>query len=62
LNDAERFRDKTQQFLKAQENDLVIHKLRWNEPLSKADLDALEKPSKSSLGSLTVQTHLLVRL
>ena len=34
-HDVERFRDKTQQFLKAHENDPVIHKLRWNEPLSK---------------------------
>jgi type I restriction enzyme R subunit len=42
-HDLERFRDKTQQFLKAHENDLVIHKLRWNESLSGADLDALEK-------------------
>jgi type I restriction enzyme R subunit len=43
VHDLERFRDKTQQFLKAHENDPVIHKLRWNEPLSKPDLDALEK-------------------
>ncbi len=42
-HDVERFREKTQQFLKAHENDPVIHKLRWNEPLSKSDLDALEK-------------------
>jgi type I restriction enzyme R subunit len=42
-HDVERFRDKTQQFLKAHENDPVIHKLRWNEPLCKGDLDALEK-------------------
>ncbi len=43
VHDLERFRDKTQQFLKAHESDPVIHKLRWNEPLSKPDLDALEK-------------------
>jgi type I restriction enzyme R subunit len=42
-HDVERFRDKTQQFLRAHETDPVIHKLRWNEPLSRADLDALEK-------------------
>ncbi len=42
-HDVERFRDKTQQFLRAHENDPVIRKLRWNESLSKADLDALEK-------------------
>lgn len=29
--------------LKAHENDPVIHKLRWNERLSKEDLDTLEK-------------------
>jgi type I restriction enzyme R subunit len=43
VHDVERFRDKTQQFLKAHEKDPAIHKLRWNEPLSSADLDALEK-------------------
>ena len=42
-HDIERFRDKTQQFLKAHEDDPVIHKLRWNEALSSADLDVLEK-------------------
>jgi len=42
-HDDERFRDKTQQFLRAHQNDPVIHKLRWNELLSKSDLDALEK-------------------
>jgi type I restriction enzyme R subunit len=41
-HDVERFRDKTQQFLKAYEDDPVIHKLRWNEPLTSADLDRLE--------------------
>jgi type I restriction enzyme, R subunit len=43
VHDVDRFRDKTQQFLRAHESDPVIHKLRWNDPLSKADLDALEK-------------------
>jgi type I restriction enzyme R subunit len=42
-HDVERFRDKTQQFLKAHENDPVIHKLRWNEPLCKEDLDTLQQ-------------------
>jgi type I restriction enzyme, R subunit len=42
-HDVERFRDKTQQFLRVHETDPVIHKLRWNEPLSRADLNALEK-------------------
>jgi type I restriction enzyme R subunit len=41
--DIDRFRDKTQQYLKAHENDPVIQKLRWNESLTKQDLDALEK-------------------
>jgi type I restriction enzyme, R subunit len=41
--DMERFRDKTQQFLRAHEDDPVIRKLRWNEPLTAADLVALEK-------------------
>jgi len=41
-HDVERFTDKTQQFLRARENDPVIHKLRFNERLSKEDLDALE--------------------
>lgn len=42
-HDEERFREKTQQFLRAHENDPVIHKLRWNEPLGKADIESLEK-------------------
>ena len=42
-HDVERFRDKTQQFLRTYENDPVIHKLRFNEHLTKEDLDALEK-------------------
>jgi type I restriction enzyme R subunit len=41
-NNVERFLDKTQQYLRARENDPVIHKLRFNEPLTKQDLDALE--------------------
>jgi type I restriction enzyme R subunit len=42
-HDVERFREKTQYFLKAHDDDPVIRKLRWNEPLTAADLDALEK-------------------
>jgi type I restriction enzyme, R subunit len=42
-HDVERFRQKTHQFLKAHENDPVIVKLRFNEPLSPPDLAALEK-------------------
>jgi type I restriction enzyme R subunit len=55
-HDVERFRDKTQQFLKAHENDLVIHKLRWNEPLTREDLDRLQEimaqSGAESLGGL----------
>jgi type I restriction enzyme R subunit len=42
-HNAERYRDKTHQFLKNHENEPAIHKLRWNEPLKKEDIDALEK-------------------
>jgi type I restriction enzyme, R subunit len=42
-HDVEHFREKTEQFLKAHETDPVIHKLRFNESLTKQDLDALEK-------------------
>jgi type I restriction enzyme, R subunit len=42
-HDVEHFRDKTQQFLKAHEKDPVIQKLRFNERLTKDDLDALEQ-------------------
>ncbi len=42
-HDVERFRDKTQQFLKAHENDPVIQKLRFNERLTEEDLDTLER-------------------
>lgn len=42
-HDIERFRDKTQQFLKAHENDPAIHKLRFNESLTQQDVDTLEK-------------------
>ncbi len=42
-HDVERFHGKTHLFLKAHENDPVIHKLRWNEHLNKEDLDRLEE-------------------
>lgn len=42
-HDVERFRDKTQRFLKAHENDPVIQKLRFNERLTEEDLDALQQ-------------------
>jgi type I restriction enzyme R subunit len=38
----ERFKAKALQFLKAHENDAVIRKLRWNEPLTPSDLAELE--------------------
>ena len=39
----ERFRAKTRQFLRDHEDDLVIHKLRMNEPLTATDLHELER-------------------
>ena len=39
----ERFRAKTRQFLMEHESDLVIHKLRMNEPLTATDLLELER-------------------
>ena len=39
----ERFRAKTRQFLREHENDLVIHKLRMNEPFTPTDLQELER-------------------
>ena len=39
----ERFRAKARQFLREHENDLVIHKLRMNEPLTAMDLQELER-------------------
>lgn len=42
-HDIEKFREKTQQFLKKHENSPVIQKLRWNEPLTAQDLATLER-------------------
>jgi type I restriction enzyme R subunit len=42
-HDAERFREKTEQFLRTHENNVVIVKLRFNETLNATDMDALEK-------------------
>jgi type I restriction enzyme R subunit len=53
--DVERFRDKTQQFLKAHENDPVIHKLRWNERLNKEDLADLHRILVEAGGPNAVQ-------
>ena len=41
--DFERFRAKVRQFLRQHENHLTIHKLRWNMPLTPADLGELER-------------------
>lgn len=41
--DFERFRTKARQFLKAHENHITIHKLRLNQPLTRTDLDELER-------------------
>ena len=39
----ERFRQKTTEFLRARENDLVIQKLRHREALTEGDLEELQK-------------------
>jgi type I restriction enzyme R subunit len=44
----ERFRAKTRQFLREHESDLVVHKLRMNEPLTTTDLQELERMLASS--------------
>jgi type I restriction enzyme, R subunit len=54
-HDVERFRDKTQQFLKARDDDPVIHKLRWNERLNKEDLAALHRILVEAGGPDSVQ-------
>jgi type I restriction enzyme R subunit len=41
--DFEKFRAKAQQFLKANESHPAIHKLRFNDPLTPADVEELEK-------------------
>ncbi|WP_048163560.1 type I restriction-modification enzyme R subunit C-terminal domain-containing protein [Methanosarcina sp. 1.H.A.2.2] len=49
--DFEKFRAKTRAFLLEHQDQVVIHKLRMNEPLTAADLDELEKIlSESGLG------------
>ncbi len=40
--DLDKFRAKAFSFLRKHESDQAIHKLRWNEPLTPEDLDALE--------------------
>ena len=41
--DTERFREKTMAFLRDKLEEPAIHKVRWNEPLTTADLEALEQ-------------------
>jgi type I restriction enzyme R subunit len=41
--DFEKFRAKARQFLKANENHVTIQKLRFNEPLTRTDIQELEK-------------------
>ncbi len=53
----ERFRAKTRQFLREHEDDLVIHKLRMNEPLTAMDLLELERMLAAS-GLATNPEHL----
>ncbi|MEI8231969.1 MAG: type I restriction-modification enzyme R subunit C-terminal domain-containing protein, partial [Actinomycetes bacterium] len=44
----ERFRAKARQFLKKNENQITVHKLRMNEPLTPIDLTELERILKES--------------
>ena len=49
----ERFRSKARRFLREHEDDLVLHKLRMNEPLTPVDLTELERVlADSGVGSL----------
>jgi type I restriction enzyme R subunit len=41
--DAERFREKALAFLRDKLEEPALHKVRWNEPLTPADLESLEK-------------------
>jgi type I restriction enzyme R subunit len=51
-DDFARFKAKTREFLKAHENHIVIHKLRVNQPLTRTDIQELERMlSDSGLGS-----------
>ncbi|MEO7297981.1 MAG: DEAD/DEAH box helicase family protein, partial [Verrucomicrobiota bacterium] len=52
----ERFRAKAQHFLREHENDLVIHKLRMNEPLTTTDIQELER--MFAAGGLAKAEHL----
>ena len=52
----ERFRAKTRQFLLEHENDLAIHKLRMNQPLTASDLQELERMLTAS--GVANQEHL----
>jgi type I restriction enzyme, R subunit len=54
--DFERFKAKVQHFLKAHSDHIVIHKLRRNQPLTKTDIEELEKILLEAAGAPT--THL----
>jgi type I restriction enzyme, R subunit len=50
--DMNRFRSKARQFLKAHENHIAVLKLRRNDPLTKTDLDELERMfAQAGMGS-----------
>ena len=49
--DFERFKAKVQHFLKAHSDQIVIHKLRRNQPLTRTDLEELEKILVKAAGS-----------
>src|SRR4051812_12858246 len=50
--DMDRFRAKARQFLKAHENHLAVLKLRRNDPLTKSDVDELERMfAEAGIGS-----------
>jgi type I restriction enzyme, R subunit len=47
-NEFDRFRAKARQFLRAHENHITLHKLRFNEPLTPTDLSELERMLQES--------------
>jgi len=49
--DFERFKAKVQHFLKTHQDHLAVHKLRRNQPLTKSDLEELEKVLVQAAGS-----------
>jgi len=51
--DFERFKAKVQHFLKAHSDHIVIHKLTRNQPLTKTDIEELEKILLEAAGAST---------